>query len=315
MTAIDILSLGELIVDLLPAGVSDHQQPLYEFNPGGAPANVASAAARLGLNTGLIAKVGNDAFGRMLFQSMQNKGIQSDGIVFSQFCPTSLAIVHLNPNGDRSFSLFAQNPADMDLNAAELPDHLLKNCRFFHFGARSLVAQPARDATLHAIATARASGAKISFDPNLRPNLWNHEEDARADALLGVIQADLVKLALEEMVFLYGTQDVRSVLQTLNEQRKTAVVTDGANGCFVWSQEQMVHVPAYTVHVVDTTGAGDAFWTAFLYQQLQQPDASLPDQLRFASAAGALVTSKKGSMGAQPTADEVTRFMEEYDNE
>ncbi|MBQ2991187.1 MAG: carbohydrate kinase [Clostridia bacterium] len=315
MNRMDIVSLGELLVDLLPAGNSAQRQPLYEFNAGGAPANVASAAAKLGLHAGLISKVGDDAFGHMLYKSMTERNVQSEGIVFSQTCPTSLAVVHLNEDGDRSFSLFAHNPADMDLRADELPMNWLHNCRIFHFGARSLVANASREATLRAASVVHHAGGMISFDPNLRPNLWTSEKQARADALLGVEQADLIKLALEEMVFLYGMEDVAQVAQSFAQRSKTLVVTDGARGCYAWASGKLLHIPAYRVTAVDTTGAGDAFWTAFLYMQLRNDGASLEEQLRFASAAGALVTQKKGSMGAQPSVDEVYRFMEERNHE
>lgn len=315
MKKLDIVSLGELIVDLLPAGSSVQQQPLYEFNAGGAPANVASAAAKLGLNAGLIAKVGDDAFGHMLYSSMTERNVKNEGIVFSRTCSTSLAVVHLNVDGDRSFSLFADNPADMDLRADELPLNWLYNCRIFHFGARSLISPSSREATLCAASAVRKAGGMISFDPNLRPNLWADEERARADALLGVDQADFVKLAFEEMSFLYDTEDIAQVTQALAQKNKMLVVTNGAQGCYTWTSGELLHVPAYRVTAVDTTGAGDAFWTAFLYKQLCSDSASMEEQLRFASAAGALVTQKKGSMSVQPTVEEVYLFMEEKAHE
>ena len=313
MDMLDIISLGELLVDLLPVGHSQQGQPLYEANPGGAPANVASCAAKLGLQVGLIAKVGDDPFGHMLHEIIQRQQMRSQGMVFSPSHSTSLAVVHLSPDGDRSFSLYNQNPADLALCSDELPMELLRNCRIFHFGARSLVTSVAGEATLLATQTARASGAKISFDPNLRPGLWADEKGARTSALKGVEQADFIKLALEEMVFLYQRENIAQVLQMLAAQGKLAIVTDGANGCYAWDQGRLLHIPAYAVKTVDTTGAGDAFWAAFLYQQIVSDRHSLVEQLRFASAAGAIATLKKGSMASQPCLEQIHRLLELQD--
>lgn len=306
---VELLALGELIADFLPYGKSEQGYPIYEWNPGGAPANIAAAARKLGLKSGMIGKLGNDPIGRMLRDEMERRGVNCDGLSFDGTSPTALSVVHLSDGGERSFSFFGDPPADMALTCDDLPYALLSDCRMLHFGARSLIAPTAREATLKAVAVARESGALISFDPNLRPALWKDGKSAANDALLGVGQADFVKLSLEEMRLVYATDDVGEVLGTLAGQGKTCVVTDGKNGAFVWENGAALRVPSYSVRQVDSTGAGDAFWAAFLYQCLTAPEAPASRRVGFANAAGALACTRKGAMTAHPATEEILRFL------
>lgn len=306
----DLLAFGELIADFLPYGESDQGYPVYEFNPGGAPANLAAAVKKLGLSTGIVGKVGRDPLGQMLQADMLRRGISCEGVTCSQSWPTALSMVHLSKEGERSFSFFADLSADMDLSSAELPYELIGNCRLFHFGARSLILPSAREATLSAAAYARKSDALISFDPNLRPTLWKDMQTAAADALTGIQQADLIKLSFDEMQLVYATDNTANVLRSLAAQGKVCVVTDGAKGAYVWENASLVHVPTYPIKQVDTTGAGDAFWAAFLYQCLSYPQSSLQQRVRFACAAGAIACTRKGAMTAHPTCRDIEAFTE-----
>lgn len=306
----DLVAFGELIADFLPYGNSEQGYPVYEFNPGGAPANIAAAVKKLGLSTGFIGKIGCDILGQMLMEDMMRRGVSCAGLSRSKTCPTALSMVHLSKDGERSFSFFGSPPADMDWASAELPYEFISNCRIFHFGARSLILPSAHEAVLSAVAHAKKSDVLISFDPNLRPSLWKDKESAAADALVGIQQADYIKLAFDEMRLIYATDNVADVLYSLTTQGKVCVVTNGAEGAYSWENASLIHIPAYPVQAVDTTGAGDAFWAAFLYQCLSNPHSSMQQRIQFASAAGAIACTRKGAMTAHPTHHEIQAFIE-----
>ena len=173
----DITALGELLIDFTPLGDSPAGQPLFEANPGGAPANVLTALARLGGRGAFLGKVGDDRFGRFLAQALTEHGVDPTGLRFSSEAPTTLAFVHLDRHGDRSFSFYRHPGADTTLTAEEVDRRLIEEGRIFHFGSLSLTDEPARGATLHAVEYARARGKIVSYDPNWRPPLWPSDEE------------------------------------------------------------------------------------------------------------------------------------------
>ncbi|GIQ71094.1 carbohydrate kinase [Xylanibacillus composti] len=313
---IDVTALGEVLIDFTPGGVSQQGQPLFERNPGGAPANVLAALAKWGKRTAFIGKVGEDAFGRYLADVLAECGIDCRGLVRTSRANTTLAFVHLDESGDRSFSFYRNPGADMLLDISDVSADQLTRPRIFHFGSVSMSAEPAATATLQAAQRARIGGTIISFDPNLRPPLWSDLENAKRKIEAGMQLADFVKLSEEELHFLTGTNDLELGTNRIAERFRTPLmfVTLAERGCFFNMQGHTGLVPGFAVQTVDTTGAGDTFVAAMLYQLLEtgwKPGEQVEDLaglVAFANAAGALATRKKGAIPAIPAYDEIRKL-------
>lgn len=310
----DIVALGELLIDFTPGGLSQQQMPLYECNPGGAPANVLAAAAKQGSRCAFIGKVGSDQFGRLLSNTLTENHIDTTGLCFDPVVRTTLAFVSLDETGNRSFSFFRSPGADIMLRADEVPTSLLTHSSIFHFGSLSLTDEPARSATVHAISVAKKAGALISYDPNLRPPLWPSLAVAKEQILAQLCHADVVKISEEEFEFLTGAKDYEAHAAAFAAQYDIAclLITLGPGGVFCQCPTFTLRRPTYDVKVVDTTGAGDAFFGTFLGRLSKYPNplaaltrASLNDLLDCANAAGALASSKKGGIPALATAQEI----------
>src|SRR5690554_5897593 len=200
----DVVALGELLIDFTPAGKSENGNPLFECNPGGAPANVLACLAQLGKKTAFVGKVGDDEFGRFLREVLVARGIATQGLILDAEESTTLAFVHLHANGDRSFSFYRKPGADTRLRPEEV-DRSQLDAAIFHFGSLSLTHEPARSATLTALRWAKEKGMLISYDPNLRPPLWPSLEEAKRQILAVMDQADIVKISHEELEFLMGS--------------------------------------------------------------------------------------------------------------
>lgn len=315
----DVVALGELLIDFTPAGISEGGNVLFEQNPGGAPANVVACLAKLGRRTGFIGKVGDDDFGRFLRQVLIDRGISAKGLLLDAEEQTTLAFVHLQSDGERSFSFYRQPGADTMLRPEEIAQEML-DTRIFHFGSLSLTAEPARSATKAALRLARDKNTLISYDPNLRPLLWQSLDEARGEMLDVMHMADLVKISLEELEFLTGSTDLEGASQRLqqNYDLKMLLVTMGKEGCYYRLGDLCGHMPGFKVRSIDATGAGDAFLGAMLFQILRLDkdltEWTAEDLIRsaqFSNATGALVTTRKGAIPAMPSLDEVEQLLEE----
>ena len=183
----DVVALGELLIDFTENGMSAQGNPLFEANPGGAPCNVLAMLSRLGHKTAFVGKVGQDFFGQQLEKAIREVGIDASGLRRDPEVHTTLALVHNTPDGDRDFSFYRNPGADMMLREDELPESLIKEARIFHFGTLSMTHEGVRQATKKAIRIAKEAGALISFDPNLREPLWNSLEDAKEQVLYGTV--------------------------------------------------------------------------------------------------------------------------------
>ncbi|CAN7605466.1 carbohydrate kinase family protein [Paenibacillus sp. LjRoot56] len=310
----DVVALGEYLIDFTPYGRSEAGQPLFERNPGGAPVNVAAALAKLGKKTGFIGKVGSDPFGAYLRETLLDVGVSDRGLVETDEAHTTMAFVQLDADGDRSFH-FARHPgADQLLRADELNHAMLGETRIFHFGSISMTAEPAYTATLKAVQFAKDKGALISYDPNWRPSLWRDEEHALEVIRVGLSLADVVKVSEEELVFLTAEQDLEKAARKLIEQYGITLllVTAGGAGSFYQMKDWWGKVESFPVLTLDTTGAGDAFFGALLYKLLEKGKAlqlweeeELQLALRFANAAGALATTRKGAIPSLGTMEEI----------
>jgi len=310
----DVTALGEVLIDFTAAGKSESGEVQFERNPGGAPANVLAALAKLGKKTAFIGKVGNDQFGHYLHSVLSKNNINTKGLVFSNEINTTLAFVHLDEQGDRSFSFYRNPGADMMLKEQEVNLELLDHTRIFHFGTISMTHEPAASATLMAIKYAKEKGQLISFDPNLRVNLWGNLSRAKEMFSIGLGYANVLKISEEELDFISGTKDPDKGTAYIYDQFHTELifVTMGGEGCFYRLGEKVGKCSGYEVVSIDTTGAGDAFLAGILYQLIEKnqslSDLSLNDveeMASFANAVGALATTKKGAIPAMPSVEEI----------
>lgn len=308
---IDIVALGEILIDFTPNGVNEQGIGLFARNPGGAPANVLAMNTKLGGTSAFIGKVGADGFGTYLRRVLHESGIDDAGLVEDRNIPTTLAFVQLDERGDRSFSFYRKPGADMMLDASEVRKDLIDRCRIFHFGSVSLTDEPCRSAAFEAVDYARKLGKLISFDPNYRPLLWENEEYAREQILLGVRMADILKVSDEEMTLITGQTDPALGTRALMKMGPSVVLVSlGAKGAYYRNEVYEGWLPAYDVQTIDTTGAGDAFVGAMLWQVRERTvkelrTLELCDMVALANAAGSLTTTRTGAIPALPTLEEI----------
>ena len=314
----DIVTLGELLIDLTQNGTDELGHGRFTAYPGGAPANVAVAAARLGAKSAFIGKVGDDAFGRSLTAVLEREGIDVSGLTVSCEVPTTMAIVSVDENGEREFSFYRNPGADTQLTAEEAVDALRKSgAGILHIGSLSMTTSPSREACVAAAEQAKSEGMLVSYDPNYRGALWDSEESAVEMMKRLLPYADILKVSDEEMLMLTGTEDFAEGSRILGEYGPALVlVTLGSDGVFVRKGEFTEVVPGFSVKVADTNGAGDTFLGAMLAQiaeRLQEdadPLGSMTcDELRryvtYANKAASVTCSRHGAIPAMPARDEV----------
>jgi fructokinase len=308
--------LGELLIDFSPAGFSEGGAALFERNPGGAPANVLAMNAKLGGAAAFIGKVGDDEFGRFLEKILRDAGINTAGLVKDPAYLTTLAFVQLSAAGDRSFSFYRREGADLMLSPGELNRELIEAAKVFHFGSVSLSGRPCRDTVHEAVRYARSAGKILSYDPNYRPFLWPGAAGAKAEIGLLLEAADILKVSDEEMDLLTGEIDPEKGSAALMEKGPAVVLVSlGARGAYFRCAAGTGIRPAYDVKTIDTTGAGDSFLGAVHYrlrnknrEDLQNISREeLEDIVDFANAAGSLTTTRKGAIPALPTMAEIER--------
>ena len=318
--AFDVVALGELLVDFTQNGLSEQGNLLFEANPGGAPANVLAMLRKLGKRCAFVGKVGADSFGDMLARTVEEAGIDVRGLMRDKEIPTTLAVVHTFPNGDRDFSFYRKPGADIMLRPEELDEELLTGCRIFHFGTLSLTDEPCRAATEKAVKLAKEAGALISFDPNLRLPLWKTEDDAKAAIEWGLARCDVLKIADNELLFMTGESDFdrgAAILRGRFPNIRLFDVTAGAEGSYSYYGEERVFVPACKRGgVIETTGAGDTFCASVLNFVLEHGLEGLSwddlrAMLRFANTAAWFVTTKKGAIRSMPERATVEKLLAE----
>ena len=313
----DIMTLGELLIDLTQTNVTDGVRQ-YAANPGGAPANVAVAAARLGASAGFIGRVGADAFGADLRAALERNGVDTAGLYQTEAAPTTLAVVSVSPDGERGFTFYRTPGADTLLTGRETVGALAalpSMPKVLHFGSLSLTTEPARTATLEAVRYAREQGSLISYDTDYRDSLWPDETTAIRWMREPLALADIVKLSEEELPLLTGLTDLDAGSRTLAELGpKLVLVTLGGNGVFYRYGDRTGQIPGVPVQVADTNGAGDTFLGALLSRLVLRDDGplaaltvrELEEYLVFANRAAAKTCARSGAIPAMPTLAELT---------
>ncbi|HIY01741.1 MAG TPA: carbohydrate kinase [Candidatus Blautia faecipullorum] len=313
----DVTALGELLIDFTENGTSSQGNPLMEANPGGAPCNVLAMLERLGKKTAFIGKVGRDMFGEQLKTAVQEVGIDTRNLIMDETVHTTLAFVHTYPDGDRDFSFYRNPGADMMLTKDEVQKDLIESSRIFHFGTLSSTHAGVREATRHAIELAKAAGCIVTFDPNLRPPLWNSLEDAKAEIEYGMTKCDVLKISDNEVEFLFGTSDYDKGAAMIREKYNIPLVliTMGKEGSRAYYKDLRVEAaPFLQENTIETTGAGDTFCASTLNYVLDHglenlTEENLKELLTFANAAASLITTRKGALRVMPDRQEVLDFI------
>ena len=313
MKKYDVTALGELLIDFTENGKSSQGNPLFEANPGGAPCNVLAMLAKLGHKTAFIGKVGNDFFGEQLRAAIKEAGIDDTGLCTDEKIHTTLAMVHTYPDGDRDFSFYRNPGADMMLNKAEIREDILKETKIFHFGTLSMTHEGVREATKAAIHIAEEAGAVISFDPNLRPPLWESLDEAREQVLYGLGHCQILKISDNEIQWLTGEEDYTAGVNWILEryQIPLILVSMGKEGSRAYYNEMMVEVkPFLQDKTIETTGAGDTFCGCVLHYVCEHginglKEENLAEMLTFANAAASIITTRKGALRVMPEEKEI----------
>lgn len=307
----DITAIGEILIDLTQTGVNEAGVPVLAANPGGAPANVAVAAARLGAGAAFIGKVGADGLGAYLTHVLRENGVDLSGLRTGE-AATTMAIVSVDASGERDFRFV--RGADADLTCGEVDLDLVGRSRFLHFGSVSLTGGAARQTTLYAVEEARRRGVLVSYDPNYRQALWPSREEAVAWMRRPLPLVDVLKLSDEELPLLTGANDPREGTALLWERDIPLVLlTLGGRGACYRLGASFGQVEGVTTTVADTNGAGDTFLGAVLSRLCRRPAGplegltagELEEIVAFANRAAAKTCSRSGAIPAMPTLDEL----------
>jgi fructokinase len=316
----DVVCLGEVLIDFVPTVTPTTltDAPAFKKAPGGAPANVAVGLARLGVLSAFMGKVGDDPFGHFLVQTLAEAAVNVAPVRFSTKARTALAFVSLRADGEREFMFYRHPSADILFEPDDVDADIIRGARLLHYGTISLISEPSRSATLHAIDLAREAGCMISCDPNLRLALWPDRDAAREGLLHAIARADVVKLSDEELRFLTGSDDPAAAREQLwHDGLELMVVTLGAAGCVYFTPDYEGVVVGFGVEAIDATGAGDGFVAGLLQGLLADrrgvtDEANVRAMCRTANAVGALTTTERGAIPALPTYDRVRRFLDAH---
>ncbi len=331
MKTFDVVTLGELLIDMFPDRIGPRIGEVEKFipKPGGAPANVAVAASRLEMKTAFIGKVGEDLFGSYLKRVLDQERVETRGIRFDPRTRTTLVIIAMPDENSAEFVFYRNPGADQHLTDDDLDLDLLSSTRMLHFGSVSLSDEPARSATFAAARFARDAGARISFDVNYRPSLWQDTEQALRQIKAMIKEVDLVKANEVEAALLTGEEHLdsgdpsgleRAARELLQQGPELVVLTLGAQGSYYQTRQAGAFVPAFPVDTIDAVGCGDAFVAGMLaklaridrWQEELDPN-NLAEILTYANAVGALTSLKRGAIPAMPTLDQVEYFLSEQE--
>ncbi len=313
----DIVAIGEMLIDFT-ASINADNEVVYKRNAGGAPANVAVMAAKLGVSAGFIGKVGKDMFGQYLKQTLVDNGVNVDGLILDKNYATALAFVGKDEVGERDFVFYRRDSADLNLNYQEVRLKLVDGCKIFHFGSLMLTNEPSRSAALLTAEYAKQHGKIVTYDPNYRERLWTSKQEAQS-AMQSVLKlVDIIKVSESELQIITDCGNMLpAIAKLLDTGVKIICITQGAKGCIIATKHGIERVGAYNVETVDTLGAGDSFFGAFLAKlvlSVKSVDTIDMTELReialYANACGALSSTKEGAIPAMPTDEEIKALCE-----
>ena len=314
----DVTAFGEMLIDFAVNGASEQGNQLFEACPGGAPCNVLAMLNKLERKTAFIGKVGEDQFGKLLKDTIDTLGIETKGLVLDKDVHTTLAFVHTFPDGDREFSFYRKPGADMMLGEDEVDYDLIRQSKVFHFGTLSMTDEPVKSATKKALEVAKEAGCLITFDPNLRPPLWDSLDDAKAQMEYGFERCDVLKISDNEIQFVSGMEDYDDGIHYLQEKYQIPLIflTMGKEGSRAYYKDLRVEQPGFKVKAIETTGAGDTFCGCAINGVLTYgldglDEEKLKEILTYANAGAALITMKKGAIRSMPEPENIKELIGE----
>ncbi|MCW8996166.1 MAG: aminoimidazole riboside kinase [Psychromonas sp.] len=298
---------GDAVVDLIP----DNENS-YLKCPGGAPANVAVAVSRLGGDSAFFGRVGQDPLGRFMKKTLSDEGVNTDFMLLDEAQRTSTVIVDLDDAGERSFTFMVKPSADQFMLAADIPS--FTENQWLHVCSIALANEPSRSSTFLAMQQIKDAGGFVSFDPNLRDEVWADPSEIKSVVLKAVEMADVVKFSDDELLFLTDTDSLEAGLDAIAKFNNTLVlITQGAKGALIITQGGKEQLAGKAVKPVDTTGAGDAFVGGLIAYLAQSNAWSEIDHIRqavkWANGCGALATTQKGAMTALPLKEQLTQYL------
>ena len=289
----DVTAMGEMLIDFTLNGQSEQGNNLFEACPGGAPCNVLAMLNKLGRKTAFIGKVGEDQFGRLLKGTIDELGIETKGLILDKE-------IHM---------MLTEDEVDYDL---------IRQSRIFHFGTLSMTDEPVRSATKKALEVAKEAGCLITFDPNLRPPLWNSLDEAKKQMEYGFQYCDMLKISDNEIQFVSGKEDYDEGIRYLQDKYNIPLIflTMGKDGSRAYYKDMRVERKGFQVKAIETTGAGDTFCGCSIHGLLTHgleglTEENLGDMLTYANAGAALITMKKGAIRSMPEPENITKLIEE----
>ena len=317
MKTYHVTALGELLIDFTENGLSSQGNYLMEANPGGAPCNVLAMLTKLGKKTAFIGKVGNDFLGNHLKTVVETVGIDTRNLLMDDQVHTTLAFVHTYPDGDRDFSFYRNPGADMNLCAEEIDEDLIAQSQIFHFGSLSMTHPGVREATAKALKIAKENGCLITYDPNLRPPLWQTLEEAKEQIAFGMQWCDVLKISDNEIQWFTGKEDFDEGIRILQDTYHIPLIllSLGKDGSRAYYKDLKVEArPFLQKNTIETTGAGDTFCACVLNYILEHgmdhlSRENLLEMLTFANAAAALITTRKGALRVMPSKEDVEKLL------
>ncbi|WP_264405059.1 aminoimidazole riboside kinase [Vibrio owensii] len=298
---------GDAVVDLIP-----DTESTYLKCPGGAPANVAVAISRLGGNSAFFGRVGQDPLGRFMKATLAEEQVNTDYMLLDEAQRTSTVIVDLDDSGERSFTFMVKPSADQFLIPADIPE--FAQGEWLHVCSIALANEPSRSSTLKAMQDIKAAGGFVSFDPNLREEVWANPEELKPVVRQAIELADVVKFSDDELLFLTDTDSLEAGLEAIKAFNNTLVlITQGAKGALVVFEGEQELIAGQAVKPIDTTGAGDAFVGGLLARLAQRNEwankEAIQSAVNWANGCGALATTQKGAMTALPTQDALLAYI------
>ena len=308
-----IVALGEVVSDIYRGEGSSEVELPFTARPGGAPANVAVAAARLGSEAAFVGSVGEDLFGDLILRTLEAEGVDTSAV---RRCEpptrTSIAFVEIS-GGERSFTFYRSDPAaDELLSAEDVSEEALSWASFVNFGSIPLIKDPARSAIHRVVELAEELDVPVAFDVNFREHLWESAEAAREVVNPLLDRSQIVKLSDDEISPLLGTQRAEEAAKILLDRGVALVfVSLGPEGAFYATKDFEGEVPSFEAEVLDPTGAGDAFLAAALVRlsEGEWDEETVRKAARSGTAAGAIACTDYGAMRALPTKDELDRLV------
>ena len=304
LKSFDVTALGEILIDFVPDGKDSVGDMRLVRKAGGAPLNMLATAAKAGLMTAFIGKVGNDLLGDFLIKTVKDCKINSDSLKKDNEHNTTLAFVELDDKGDRKFSFYRTHGADRFICESDVDKSLIASSKVFHFGSLSLTDEPSLSTTKLAVKTAKNCGCVVTYDPNYRPPLWENAELAAERMAMLLEYVDIVKLSVEELEMISGGKGADFLFE---KGVRLALVTDGDKGATLFFNGKKRHIPAVETMTVDTTGAGDIFFGTFIGEFIKSgktlDEISLDDAIKFTQKAvyiSGKSTEKYGAIASIP---------------